>query len=74
MKSNANKNKQEVRKLTPHDLAFGIGRKATEEELELLMEDMENEEFYSVDEVKKYIETNLKKQQQINKKNATTKV
>lgn len=74
MKSATKNNRQEVRKLTPHDLAFGIGRKATDDELELLFEDMENEEFYSVDEVKKYIETNLKKQQHINKKNATTKV
>jgi hypothetical protein len=28
---------EKFRKLTPHDLAFGIGRKATKEELEELL-------------------------------------
>jgi hypothetical protein len=67
------KGKQEVRKLTPHDLAFGIGRKATDEELELLMEETKDEPFYTIDEVNSYIEKNLKKQQQ-NSKDATVKI
>ena len=30
-------NMEKFRKLTPHDLAFGIGRKATQEELQELL-------------------------------------
>ncbi|MCB0507264.1 MAG: hypothetical protein KDD21_03075 [Bacteroidetes bacterium] len=74
MKSNTNKGKQNIRKLTPHDLAFGIGRKATDEELQLLLEETKDEEYYSVDEVKTHIEKKLKQQNTILKKNVTTKV
>ncbi|MCB9034827.1 MAG: hypothetical protein H6553_13395 [Chitinophagales bacterium] len=74
MKSAIKNKNQELKKLTPHDLAFGIGRVATEEELELLMEETKEEVFYSIEDVKTYIEANLKKQQQANKKDATTKI
>ena len=51
MMKNIAKQKQEVRKLTPHDLAFGIGRKATDEELDLMLEEMENETFADAEDV-----------------------
>jgi len=65
VKSKTNNNKQEVRKLTPHDLAFGIGRPATIEELDLLMEDMENETFTEATTVMKRISKNLQKKNQV---------
>ena len=65
MKSKTNNNKQEVRKLTPHDLAFGIGRPATIAELDLLMEDMENETFTEATTVMKRISKNLQKKNQV---------
>ena len=72
MKSTSIKTKQEARKLTPHDLAFGIGRKATDEELELLMEDMENETFTDSVTVMKRISKKLQKKNQV--KGAKSKV
>lgn len=74
MKSDVNRNKEEVRKLTSHDLAFGIGRKATDEELQLLFEETKDEKYYNVDEVKTFIDKNLKKQQEKANKNAASKV
>jgi len=61
MMKNIAKQKQEVRKLTPHDLAFGIGRKATDEELDLMLEEMENETFADAEDVMKKISKNLEK-------------
>ena len=46
--------------LTPHDLAFGIGRVATDEELELYLTSCDNEtEGISAKDFKKEIKKNL---------------
>ena len=42
---------EKFRKLTPHDLAFGIGRKATKEELEELLSRPDNGEYKSAEQI-----------------------
>ena len=46
---------EQFRKLTPHDLAFGIGRKATDEELREMLERTRNEKIIPADEALDYI-------------------
>lgn len=54
--------------LTPHDLAFGIGRVATDEELELYLTSCDHEEEgISAEDFKKEIKKNLESQRK-NKK------
>ncbi|MCB0508941.1 MAG: hypothetical protein KDD21_11645 [Bacteroidetes bacterium] len=58
------KQTQPPRKLTIQDLAFGIGRKVTDEEWELHLKDSEEEdkhEGYSTEEVTALIKKELKK-------------
>jgi hypothetical protein len=43
MASTKNKIKEPMRKITAHDLAFGIGRKITDEEWELLYEETKDD-------------------------------
>ncbi len=57
---------EKFRKLTPHDLAFGIGRKATKEELEELFSRQDTGEYVTADELlaeikKRRAEKELKK-------------
>jgi hypothetical protein len=42
---------EKFRKLTPHDLAFGIGRKATKEELEELFSRPDTGEYITGEEL-----------------------
>lgn len=49
MSSIKTEEKEPIRKLTAHDLAFGIGRKFTNEEISLLIKDHENDEFFDGD-------------------------
>jgi hypothetical protein len=42
---------EKFRKLTPHDLAFGIGRKATKEELEELFSRPDTSEYITSEEL-----------------------
>ena len=42
---------EKFRKLTPHDLAFGIGRKATKEELEELFSRPDTGEYITAEEL-----------------------
>ena len=42
---------EKPKKLTPHDLAFGIGRKATDEELRELLSRSKSGETLDADEV-----------------------
>jgi hypothetical protein len=72
MKFVQNKLASDVRKLTPHDLAFGIGRKATSEELDLLIEDLDNETFSDAETVMKRISRNIEKKKL--PKNAENKI
>lgn len=58
---NVVKEKQEVRKLTPHDLAFGIGRKVTNEEWAQLIEDTKDDTFTDAEIVMKRIDVALEK-------------
>ncbi len=52
--------KNKPRILTPHDLAFGIGRVATDEELELYLTSCDNEtEGISAQDFKKEIKKTL---------------
>ena len=52
--------KNKPRILTPHDLAFGIGRVATDEELEIYFSSYENEaEGISSEDLKKEIKKSL---------------
>lgn len=51
--------KEPVRKLTPHDLAFGIGRKFTDEELELLLEETKDETYSDAETVSKRIDKEI---------------
>jgi hypothetical protein len=53
--------KEPVRKLTAHDLAFGIGRKFTNEEISLLIKEHENDTFVDGDSAVKNIIKKLKK-------------
>jgi hypothetical protein len=55
------KEKQKVRKLTPHDLAFGISRKVTDEEWEQLIEDTKDDTFSDAEIVLKRIDIALEK-------------
>ena len=57
-----------AKKLTAHDLAFGIGRKATDEELKELLERPVGK-WKSIEEARKEIKENLK--QKRNKKKAS---
>ena len=57
---------EKFRKLTPHDLAFGIGRKATREEIQELLSRPDTGEYKSAEEVladikKRLAEKRLKK-------------
>lgn len=61
MSSTKNTIKEPVRKLTAHDLAFGIGRKFTNEELELLLEETKDESYSDADIVMKRISKELAK-------------
>lgn len=49
----------EFRKLTPHDLAFGIGRKATDEELREMLNRAKSERRFSAEEVLEEIKKRL---------------
>ena len=49
---------EKFRKLTPHDLAFGIGRKATDEELEELFS-RPITKWYSPEEVLEQLKSRL---------------
>ena len=51
----------EFRKLTPRDLALGIGRKATKEELQELLNRPDDGTRYTAEEVKAYIKEELAK-------------
>ena len=53
--------KEPVRKLTAHDLAFGIGRKITDEEWELLYEETKDDIYTDSDIVMKRISKELAK-------------
>ena len=51
MSASKNKNSEAPRKLSIQDLAFGIGRKVTDEEWELHLQETENEgEGYTIEE------------------------
>ncbi len=50
-----------VRKLTAHDLAFGIGRKFTNEEISLLIKEHENDTFADEESVSKMIDKEIAK-------------
>ena len=50
---------EKFRKLTPHDLAFGIGRKATKEELEELFSRPKTGEYKTEEQVLKDIKNRL---------------
>lgn len=53
---------EKFRKLTPHDLAFGIGRKATQEELEELFSRPDKGKAITAEEMlKEYVERKSKK-------------
>ena len=60
--------KNKVRKLTTHDLAFGIGRKATDEELEELLSRPAGK-GKDIEQVRKEIKEALKEKR--NKKKAS---
>ena len=62
MSASKNKNTEAPHKLTIQDLAFGIGRKVTDEEWELHLKETENEEYYTEAQVSSYISKQLKKQ------------
>ena len=54
---------EKFRKLTPHDLAFGIGRKATKEELEELLSRPDTGPAITAEEMLKELrERNAKKE------------
>lgn len=61
MMKNINRQIQEVCKLTPHDLAFGIGRKVNNEEWAQLIEDTKNDTFTDAETVMKRIDIALEK-------------
>jgi hypothetical protein len=53
---------EKSKKLTPHDLAFGIGRKATDEELQELLNSPKKKEdrkdaMVALEEIKKRLST-----------------
>jgi len=51
--------KEPVRKLTAHDLAFGIGRKFTNEEIALLIKEHENDPFVDEETASKMIDKEI---------------
>ncbi|MFN8283100.1 MAG: hypothetical protein U0U67_07775 [Chitinophagales bacterium] len=53
--------KEPVRKLTAHDLAFGIGRKFTNEEIALLIKEHENDAFISEEMLSKKVDKEIAK-------------
>lgn len=64
MSSSKNKQTEPPRKLTIQDLAFGIGRKVTDEEWELHLKETEEEDKHegcSKEEVTAFIKKELKK-------------
>lgn len=61
MATSKKQDKEPVRKLTAHDLAFGIGRKFTDEEIQLLIDEHKDDEFYSEDVVSKMIDKEIAK-------------
>ncbi|MBS1624311.1 MAG: hypothetical protein JSS76_17625 [Bacteroidetes bacterium] len=52
---------EKFRKLTPHDLAFGIGRKATDEELREMLDRAKNEKIIPADKALDFIKKRLAK-------------
>lgn len=69
MSSAKNNNPELPRKLSIQDLAFGIGRKVTDEEWELHLKDTAGEEeiYYSEEQVAEYISKQLTKQREKSK-------
>ena len=64
MPASKNKNTEAPRKLSIQDLAFGIGRKVTDEEWELHLKDSEEDdkhEGFSPEEVAAFVKKELKK-------------
>jgi hypothetical protein len=61
MASSKKQPKEPVRKLTAHDLAFGIGRKFTDEEIALLIKEHENDTFSDAETVSKLIDKEISK-------------
>lgn len=61
MSSIKTEEKEPIRKLTAHDLAFGIGRKFTNEEIALLIKEHENDEFFDEETVIKMIDKDIAK-------------
>ncbi len=64
MSSSKNKQTEPPRKLTIQDLAFGMGRKVTDEEWELHLKETAEEDKqkgYSVEEVTAFVKKELKK-------------
>jgi hypothetical protein len=57
----AEKNKKQKTKLSNTDWAFGIGRKATDEEIDSLLEDKDGFVFNDLEEVDKEVRSHLNK-------------
>jgi len=57
----AKKNKKQAVKLSNTDWAFGIGRKATDEELDALMQDKDGFIFNDLEDVDKEVRSHLNK-------------
>ncbi|MEN9448011.1 MAG: hypothetical protein RJA25_1301 [Bacteroidota bacterium] len=71
MPSSKNKNTEAPRKLTIQDLAFGIGRKVTDEEWELHLKDTEESdklEGYTIEESLMLIKKEMQKRKAALKK------
>ena len=56
--------KKTIKKLTPRDVVLGIGRKATDKELEEYLSRPRKEEFKSLAQVRKEISAHLGKRHQ----------
>ena len=61
MATSKKQDKEPVRKLTAHDLAFGIGRKFTDEEIQLLIDEQKDDVFIDGDLAVKNIIKKLNK-------------
>lgn len=61
MATSKKQDKEPVRKLTAHDLAFGIGRKFTDEEIQLLIDEHKDDVFIDCDLAVKNIIKKLNK-------------
>lgn len=61
MATSKKSDKEPIRKLTAHDLAFGIGRKFTNEEIQLLIDEHKNDKFISEEELSKSIDKEIAK-------------